>query len=135
MYDLSGQLITSWQHSDYSYFDSRNKLVVIGNQVIVGDASNHRLTVYSLTGDNIRHISCAQFGDYSSICEAGDNSVVITNYWANEVYKFSLTTGQRYWTSTAMRSPAAVVCYADQYVLVAILYASTINVLDINTGK
>ena len=50
VYDLSCQLITSWQYPDCSSLSYRNKLAMIGNQVIVGDASNHRLTVYSLTG-------------------------------------------------------------------------------------
>ena len=136
MYDLSGQRITSWQHSDYSVSNLGNKMAVIGNQVIVGDLSNERLTVYSLTGDIMRHIPCAQLLRYnSSICEAGDNSVIITDRWSNKVYKLSLTTGQIEWTSTDVRDPAAVVCYADQYVLVAADYSSDIIVLGINTGK
>ena len=135
VYDLSCQLITSWQYPDCSSLSYRNKLAVIGNQVIVGDVSNERLNVYSLTGDIIRHIPCTQLLWRSSICEAGDDSVIITNWWSDKVYKLSLTTGQIEWTSTDVIYLAAVVCYADQYVLVAILYASTINVLDINTGK
>ena len=135
VYDLSGQLITSWQYPDSNYSNPCNKLAVIGNQVIVGDASNKRLTVYSLTGDIIRHIPCTQLNYNSSICEAGDDSVIITDYWRDKVYKLSLTTGQIEWTSTDVRYPAAVVCYADQYVLVAAMYGSTITVLDINTGK
>ena len=34
-----------------------------------------------------------------------------------------------------MRYTAAVICYADQYVLVAATIGSDIKVLDINTGK
>ena len=135
VYDLSGQLITSWHLSDRNNIIC-NKLVVIGNQVIVCNVDNKRLTVYSLTGDIIRHIPCTQLRYYYSIiCEAGDDSVIITNWWSDKVYKLSLTTGQIEWTSTDVRYPRAVVCYADQYVLVAADYSSDIIVLDINTGK
>ena len=137
VYDLSGQLITSWQHTDScrSYDYIGNKLAVIGYQVIVDDVSNKRLTVYSPTGDIMRHIPCTQLVWCSSICEAGDDSVIITYYLEDKVYKLSLTTGQIEWTSTDVRSPAAVVCYAYQYVLVAANYSSAITLLDINTGK
>ena len=51
------------------------------------------------------------------------------------MHKLSLTTGQIEWTSADVRDPAALVCYADQYVLLAADCSSDINVLDINTGK
>ena len=60
---------------------------------------------------------------------------VITNWLSSQVFKLNLTTGQIEWIFTDVRDPAAVICYADQYVLLAADCSSDINVLDINTGK
>ena len=136
VHGLQGQLIRSWQHADCSVYNLRNKLAVIGNQVIVCNVGNKRLNVYSLTGDIIRYIPCTQLSYDSSMCEAGDDSVaIITSEHSDRVYKLSLTTGQIEWTSTDMGRSAAVVCYADQYVLVAAINSSVIIVLDMNTGR
>jgi len=102
--------------------------------VIVGDVSNKRFTVYSLTGDIIRHIPCTQLSYTSHICEAGDDSVIITSWWASKVFKLNLTTEEIEWTSTHVRDLKAVVRYAKRYVLVAAFSGTSISVLGINTG-
>ena len=91
--------------------------------------------MYSMTGDRIRHVPCTQLTIISRVCEAGDDSVIITDLLSDKVDKLSLTTGQIEWTSTDVRYTAAVICYADQYVLVAATISSDIKVLDITTGK
>ena len=65
IYNMLGQLITSWYHPDRSHFNYGNNLALVGSHVIVGDVSNNRLTVYSLTGDIIRHIPCTQLSWFS----------------------------------------------------------------------
>jgi len=102
--------------------------------VIVCEVYNDRLFVYSLTGDIIRHIPCTQLSYTSCICEAGDDSVIITDCWTSKVYKLDLTTEEIEWTSTHVEAPTAVVRYAKRYVLVADYSGTSISVLDINTG-
>ena len=62
----SRQQVNSWHHPGVSHnFGSR--MVVSQNQLVAADVTHRRLTLYSLTGQLIRHVHCTQISD-SRVC-------------------------------------------------------------------
>ena len=77
VYDLSGQLISQWNRTD-SCWDTR--LAIVSNQIVVPDYKNKQLTVYSLAGKVIKHITCPQLCSAAAVCAVDNNSIITTNY-------------------------------------------------------
>ncbi|XP_067944884.1 uncharacterized protein [Watersipora subatra] len=89
VYDLSGQVIKTWQHPYHGFHCSM--LTVAAGNVVVADPPNKRLTIYSLTAD----------------CEA------------NEVIRLNITTGNVMWTFNHPDPPQGLVCYGDYILVAA----------------
>ena len=146
--DLSGKRIACWNHTDTNLF--ANNLVVTGNQIVVPDRSKQQLTIYSLNGQVIASIPCPSVGIHNTrICSVDGNSVIVvtcripTKVQAVAIPKKStvcrilLSTGEIMWSYTHPKLPGGVVCYGEQFVLVAdATYTSavTITVLNAKTG-
>ena len=137
VYDVtSGELIHSWAYTDVSGFISSN-LAVVGDEVVITDRGNKRLSVYTLTGQLVRHIPCQQMSDYVvSLCCADNNSVILSDRYTNKVHRISITSGHIIWTSSHVKRPLGVTCYNNQYVLVSSRGENVmIWILDIKTGE
>ena len=50
VYDLNGNQVKSWNHSDKDGSASGNILCIINNRIITADVTNQRISVYSLDG-------------------------------------------------------------------------------------
>jgi len=133
--DFSGNQVTSWTHSDNNsgYI---NKLVIVDDQVVVPDRQSKRLTIYSLTGEVIKHIPCPVLGNYrASICAADRQCVVVSDYNSSQVFKLDLTTEKVIWTCKDVTRPEGVTCYRSKYILVTNQSSkTTIWILDVKTG-
>jgi len=134
VYDLTGKQVTSWSHHDSS--DRVNKLAIVDDQVVVPDRHNKRFTIYSLTGEVIKHVSCPLLssGD-TAICAADRYCVVVSDYGSSQIFKLDLTTEKVIWTCKDVSEPQGVTCYRSKYILVT-NYSSktTIWILDVETG-
>ena len=121
VYDLHGQLVKSWNHTDRNVSYLGNKLCIIENQVITVDVTDQRISVYSLEGKTERQIPFSQMQNnaYVSMCAAGDDSVIITTSNPNVVFRFNLR------TSTVMRKTE----------LTEVSYCSTMYYGDVLVGR
>ena len=135
----TGTLLHTWTHTDYYSLIIRysaSNLTVVGNSVVISDRGNKRLSVYSLTGQLIKHIPCDIISsDNVSICSADTSSLIVSSYDKSKVQRINITTGQVMWTSSCVTKPMGVTCY-NQYVLVHETSSQTkIQILDISTGE
>jgi outer membrane protein assembly factor BamB len=141
IHELStGRLVTSWAHSDNvsELIDwTSSILAVVGDQIIISDRGNKRLSVYSKVGRLIKHIPCPQLSpNWVSLSAADNDSIILSDYHTSKVRKISITTGDVIWTSSDVTQPLEVTCYNNQYVLVASVGETTkISILDISTGE
>ena len=137
-YGLKGSVICTWDHHDSNNCVFGSKISIIKNQLAVADVTNKRITLYTPAGEVIRHIQCAEItaGTNVSICECDDNSVIISCYSTDKVFKFNLTSGAVEWTNTDIREPTTVRCYG-QYVFVSgeFIANTRISVINSETGE
>ena len=139
VYDLNGNLTTSWNHNDSTnrWFHGA-RLVLINDQVAVADRLKEQIVIYSESGIIIKQVPCPYISDaiWSVMCEAGQNHIILTNYNQSKVFKLNLTSGEVEWTCTDIPNPEGVVCYGRDYVIV---YSYTgpegIWILNQKTGK
>ncbi|XP_067944905.1 uncharacterized protein [Watersipora subatra] len=133
VYDLSGQVIKTWQHPYHRSYCSM--LTVAAGNVVVADPPNKRLTIYSLTGKTLRNISCPLLSNHQvSICAGHGDDVIIADFETNKVFRFNITTRNVMWTFTHPNHPQGLVCYGD-YILVAAENSSIIYTLSYATGE
>ncbi|XP_067944903.1 uncharacterized protein [Watersipora subatra] len=133
VYDLSGQVNTTWQHPYHDYYCSM--LTVAAGKVVVADPPNKRLTIYSLTGETLRNVSCPLLSNHRvTICAGHGDDVIIADHKTKKVFRFNITTGNVMWTFTHPDPPQGLVCYGD-YILVAARNSSIIYTLSYATGE
>jgi len=134
VYDLTGKQVTSWSHHDSS--GGINKLAIVDDQVVVPDRHSKRLTIYSLTGEVIKHVSCPLFSNsVTAICAADGHCVVVSDYGSSQVFKLDLTTEKVIWTCKDVSLPEGVTCYRSKHILVTNCSSkTTIWILDVETG-
>jgi len=132
--DFSGNQVTSWTHSDIRGYS--NKLVIVDDQVVVPDRLSKRLTIYSLTGEVIKQVSCFLHSkNWVAICAADIHCVVVSDYNSSQVFKLDLTTEKVIWTCKDVNNPQGVTCYRSKYILVTNRSSkTTIWILDVKTG-
>ncbi|XP_067944864.1 uncharacterized protein [Watersipora subatra] len=131
--DLSGQVITTWQHPYHGSWCSM--LTVAAGNVVVADPPNKILTIYSLTGNTLRNISCPLLSnDEVSICAGHGDDVIIADWKTKKVFRFNITTENVMCTFTHPNHPQGLVCYGD-YILVAAWNSSIIYTLSYATGE
>lgn len=129
--DTSGNHVTRWQCED-DYVGQ--KLCVVSEQLVVPDRSTGRVIVYSLTGEVVKHIACAQVhtGYNVGLCSVGNSAVVVSNYQNGKVFRLNMTTGQTEWTNSSVSDPQGVACYRENYVCV--VSERRLTFLNTNTG-
>jgi len=134
VYDLTGKQVTSWSHHDSSQYV--NKLAIVDDQFVVPDRGNKRLTIYSLTGEVIKHVSCPLLSSLTvAICAADRYCVVVSDWGSSQVFKLDLTTEKVIWTCKDVSEPEGVTCYRSKYILVTNCSSkTTIWILDVETG-
>jgi len=135
VYDFSGNQVTSWSHGDSS--GHSNELVIVDDQVVVLDRPSKRLTIYSLTGEVIKHVPCSLLCNHRhmAICAADRHCVAVSHYYSSQVFKLDLTTEKVIWTCKDVTYPQGVTCYRSKYILVTNLNSkTTIWILDVETG-
>jgi len=134
VYDLTGKQVTSWSHHDDS--SGVNNLAIVDEQVVVPDRHSKRLTIYSLTGEVIKHISCPLLNcSDTPICAADRHCVVVSDNGSSQVFKLDLTTEKVIWTCKDISEPQGVTCYRSKYILVTNRSnKTTIWILDVETG-
>ena len=71
-----------------------------------------------------------------SMCECDDNSVIISDYSTDRVFKFNLISGAVEWTNTDITDPTSARCYG-QYVLVSGDFTNQthISIINSETGE
>lgn len=135
--DISGALVREWSHSATS--GGMNKICVVNEQIVVCNKPKHCLTVYSLTGELIKEIYCANMtNDIHVFCmtTAPEGSVIVSDSNSGCVFSVNIETGKVMWNSKHVTTPGGVTCYGDQYVLVTNDNTdSRIWILDVLTGK
>ncbi|XP_067944895.1 uncharacterized protein [Watersipora subatra] len=133
VYDLSGRVITTWQHPYHDYFCSM--LTVAAGNVVVADPPNKRLTIYSLTGRTLRNISCPLLSNSEvTICTGHGDDVIIAGFETKKVFRFNITSRNVMWTFTHPDPPQGLVCYGD-YIQVAAYNSNIIYTLSYATGE
>lgn len=137
VYELSGQCVTQWDHADASPW-SNDALIVMADQVLIPDRMNNRVTVYSLTGETLRHIPLHPHPGNTHIaaCSVDDTSIIISHYGSSQVLKINIATGDVMWTSKSVSEPYAVTCHRGKYAFVTSCDHSTIiKILCTSTGE
>ena len=134
VFDLNGTLMREWPHVDTRNY--LNKLGICGDRVVLPDRKNKVLAVYTRDGLLIKSVPLPQI-DITQIAltTVGDNSVIVSHYSSNSVFKVDITSGETLWTSKHVQLPLGIVCYRDRYVLISKQGSSrTIDILDAETG-
>ena len=110
-------------------------LTVAADNVVIADPPNKRLTIYSLTGETLRNISCPLLSNIQvSICAGHGDDVIIADWKSRKVFRFNITTGNIMWTFIHPTPPQGLACYGD-YILVAARDSDIIYTLSYATGK
>ena len=121
VYDLNGKIITSWNHTDLNdgYYHGSN-LVLRKDQVVKAERKNQQIMIYSDSGNKEKQIPCPNIraNNWSTMCEAGQDHIIFTNYHQSNVFKLNLTSGEVEWTCTEIPRPEGVACYGRDYVIV-----------------
>ena len=138
-YDLGTiQRIRFWGHADKSECWG-SRMVVTQNQLVVSNVTNHRLTIYSLTGQLIRHVDCPQISTYCvCICVSPSNPdvIIVSDWWPSRVFAVNLTTGAVLWTNSDISEPRGIVSYGSEHVLVTKLgFQTQLSILNVHTGQ
>ena len=127
-----------FNHADKSAYQG-SRMLVTQNQLVVADVTDHQLTLYSLTGQLIRHVDCPQIGrNWVCICLSPSNPdvIIVSDYETSKVFAVNLTTGAVLWTNSDISKPQGIVSYGSEHVLVTKQSESTnIWILNVNTGK
>ena len=131
----SSNEVASWNHEEGN-LPIGSLLAVVGQQVVMVDRAKKRLSVYSLSGEVKMNLACPLKGrHWASICNAVDNSVILSDYSSHKVHRININSGGAIWTAE-VKKPMGVTCYRDKFVLVATLSKDVnIYILDITTGK
>ena len=138
VHDLNtGKLVRSWNHSETIQYYSNNLAIVGGENVVIADRSNKRLSVYTLTGQIIKQIPCQKLqGANMAMCAADNDSVIVSDYHSDSVYRISITTGRVLWEYRHFQRFEGVTCYNNQNVLAMIRGEKLkIQILDLKTGE
>mgnify|MGYP001804754056 CR=1 FL=1 len=115
MYGLDKLLKRSWVHETISSF--HEKLRVFGEKVVAPNGSC--IIVYTLEGKILKKVKCpGMTNGFKAIAVCGDDSVILSDYDANSVYRINIDSGEVIWTSKHVQKPRGVVCYRNRYVLV-----------------
>ena len=142
VYDLNGDQVKTWNHTDKNRSWNGNKLCIINNQVLAVDVTNQRITVYSLDGKTERQITCPQmpYSTFISMCAAaGGNSVIITTHTPPAVFRFNLNTSAVIWKTDLTGNPFCSAVYGRAVLVGGCGYNAKrgvwIKVLNYETGK
>ena len=136
VYNLSGELVRSWNHTSNSR--NFNKLRIMGDKVVVPDGTKKSLTVYSLDGKLTKDIPChgVRTASWKAMAVCGDNSVVVSDYDSGSVFRVDIDSGEVMWTSKQVTRPQGVVCYKNRHVLITNENSDTrIWIVDVDTGE
>ena len=136
VYDLNGQLISSWSLNTRSKVLA-DSFVIVEDTVAVPIRGNKQLRVYSLEGKFIKRINCPQMSTYSThaICAVDSQSVVVSSLGTSKVFRVNIDTEEVMWM-TDVRNSGGVTRYSEDFILVAVYESegTTISVLDVRTG-
>jgi len=134
VHDLTGKLITNWTHTDH-WNGYISQLAVVSDQVVIPDRQNKRLTVYSLTGEVIKHIQCPLLSiGHVSMCAVDNLSVVVSDYETAKVFKVNIPSGEVEWTSQDVPNPESVAYHGGRVFVTNYSNTTRVWVLDVNTG-
>ena len=128
-----------FNHADKSPYRG-SRMIVTQSQLVVADITNHRLTIYSLTGQLIRHVDCPSIGGpdcWVSIClsPCNPNVIIVSDHQSSQVFAVNLTTGAVLWTNRDIRKPQGIASYGSEHVLVTKADSTTqLWVLNADTG-
>ena len=130
----SSNEVASWTHKEGNLAIG-SLLAVVGQQIVMVNRAKERLSVYSLSGDLKMNLACPLKGrHWASICNAVDNSVILSDYSSHKVHCININSGGAIWTAE-VKKPMGVTCYRDKFVFVITLSKDVnICILDINTG-
>jgi len=133
VHDLTGKLITNWTHTNDE--SGLSKLAVISDQVVIPDRQNKILTVYSLTGEVIKHIQCPLLSrNWVSMCAVDNLSVVVSDYETSKVFKVNIPSGEFEWTSQDVPYPEGVAYHGGRVFVTKYSNTTRVWILDVNTG-
>ncbi|XP_067949534.1 uncharacterized protein [Watersipora subatra] len=133
VHDQQGKQVNSWNHSDY---DDWTGLAITSDKVVAPDRNNKLLIIYSLTGSKIKEISCVRLSKAEvSLCAAGLNKVVVSDYRSSQVFMVDIANGQLLWNCKDVSKPQGLTCYEERYVLVAAFGSTAVRVLDSSKGE
>ena len=133
--DMSGRQTAQWNHSCTAGWCC-NVLTIVSDQVVIADPPNNRITIYSLTGQILRHVPCSLLTEGVEVMRAvNDSSVVVSDRLSSLVFRFNITTGDVMWTYKDVSGPLGVTCYGRRYVLVAINGCNIVKMLNLETGQ
>ena len=141
VYDLHGQQMKSWDHTDGNGSWRGNKLWIVGNEIFAADVSNQRIYVYTLEGKTEREIPCPLMKNstWVSTCAAGRDSVIITTSTPKTVTRFNLRTSAVMWKTELKEIPYCSTMYYGAVLVGRDGYNNSrgvwIQVLDYKTGE
>lgn len=138
VHSIDGEQLYSWQHGHTKMDHPARGLVIADNNLIIANEADRELTVYSLTGDKIRTVPCDllrnSYNNYlmhnfnmahgidvhNHVCviNAGDESVIVTNYEYNTISRVSTHDGSVMWTSSDVQGPITLSMYGPMYCVV-----------------
>ena len=130
VYDLTGRLLNSWSHTDTGTCYHGNKLFVSKCEVFVADARNQQIVVYNLNGKLIRNIPCPTISrsDYTSMCSAGNDCMVITSHNSRKASKINIKSGAVLWTTTLTNKSLSSVCVGQTILVGQDGYAQALGI-------
>ena len=131
--DMYGRETTHWYHSCSGFYC--NVLTVVSDQVVIADPPNKRVTVYSLTGQILRHVPCPLLSNLNTTatCAGDGDFIIVSDRGSSQVFRFNINTGDVMWTYKGLHEPQGVTCY--RRVVVVTSDDGSVKILDVKTGE
>lgn len=138
VHDMRGQLLYTWTHADDR--TSARQMAIVNNELVIADGTKQAFTIYSLTGQFVKDVPCDELDSVNliSVCQGGNNSIITTFRFKNQVLNVNLATGNTIWAVDVTDQPIGVVQYGARYVIVTRCGTNDVillTILDKRTGQ
>jgi len=133
IFDDNFKELTRWPVSKCS---AVSQLAVCLFKIYVSDPDCHGISVYSLSGTNLKSVSLPTFNRPRHLCVYPPHCIIVASPFDNRISKLDCREDSIVWSTTAILSPTAICSRVEkQEVWVKSFSSRFIFILDAETGK
>lgn len=126
------EVLGSFPHQDNSKYP--NSITLLNDRLIIPHRTDKCLIVYKTAGERVRSIPVPQLVNSTTyLCPVGTDSVIISQYSPQRVFRVNIETGQTLWTYS--KSSSRGVAYHAKSNTLLVSSSRAVLALDADTGS